>query len=153
MEIQSKSITEQIIHQKSVINFPNGIPGFEEQTQFQLFQMDDNEIVFLLQSTQDETIGFSVSQPYHFNINYQFILTDEEEKTLQLDSLDDLLIVLILHNDENTGFTLRPSIKGSIKSPLLINTKKKLGLQKVLSSVEQTITFTEKRNEIDVMEA
>lgn len=153
MEIKSKTFSEQNIDSESIINFPNGIPGFEDQTQFQLFEQEDSKIVYLLQSMLNEDVAFSVAQPIHFNINYNFILTNAEETTLEVESIDDLLILLILHKDSESDIPGLPTIKGSIKSPLIINTKKRIGLQKPLATVEQSITLTEKHNEIEVSEA
>ena len=151
MEIKSNLSVPQVISTESVIHFPNGIPGFENQTRFQLFQQQDSDVIFLLQSLIDKTIVLSIAQPCHFNINYSFILTDDEENLLQLESIDDLLILLILHKDENDSNN-HPVVKGSIKSPLLINTKSKIGIQKILPTIEQSITLTEQRNEIEVSE-
>jgi len=153
MEIESKAFGAQQPTTDTLITFPKGIPGFEEQSQFQLFQQKDSEVVFLLQSLSNDSLAFSVAHPSHFNINYHFILSDEEEALLEIDSLDDLLILLILHRDANPEKDNNPTIKGSIKSPLLINTKKRIGLQKSLVEIEQSITLTEKSSEIDVSEA
>ena len=152
MEIKSKTFSEQNIDSEVIISFPDGIPGFEDQTQFQLFQQEDSEIVYLLQSLTNEDVAFSVAQPIHFNINYNFILTDAEEATLEIESVDDLLILLILHKEDKSDAPGLPTIKGSIKSPLIINTKKRIGIQKPLATVEQSITLTEKHNEIEVSE-
>jgi flagellar assembly factor FliW len=153
MEIESKSFSKQQPSSDIVINFPAGIPGFEDQTQFQIFRQEGNEIIFLLQSLSNEDIAFSVAHPSHFNINYHFVLTDDEQSQLQLQSIDDLLILLILHRDENSDVAEQPMIKGSIKSPLLINTENRTGIQKTFSAIEQSITLTEKNNEINVSEA
>ena len=152
MEIKSKTFSEKNITPETIISFPDGIPGFENQTQFQLFQQEDSEIVFILQSLINEDIAFSVAQPIHFNINYHFTLTDAEETTLEIKSIDDLLILLILHKNNDSDTEGFPTIKGSIKSPLLINTKKRIGIQKSLATIEQSITLTEKHNEIEVSE-
>jgi flagellar assembly factor FliW len=152
MEIKSKNFTEQQVKTETLINFPKGIPGFEEHTHFQLFQQQDSKIIFLLQSSTDKGVAFSVTQPEHFNISYNFSLTQEEETTLGLQSIDDLLILLILHQDERSEKSAKPIIKGSIKLPLLINAKTRIGIQKVLSSAEQSITLSEKNNEIEVSE-
>jgi len=152
MEIKSKAFGEQQINSDTIISFPKGIPGFEDQTQFQLFHQEDNTIVFLLQSTTDENIAFSVAHPSNFNINYQFLLTDEEVSTLDMQPTDELLILLILHKDENSSEPNLPTVKGSIKSPLLINIEKRIGIQKTMAKVEQSITYTEKNNEIEVTE-
>ncbi|MGR9053750.1 MAG: hypothetical protein ACU84J_13980 [Gammaproteobacteria bacterium] len=70
---------------------------------------------------------------------------------LQLDHVDDLLILILLHTD-NGAEPHKPTIKGSIKSPLLINSARKLGMQKCLGPVEQSITLTETRNTIELEE-
>jgi flagellar assembly factor FliW len=152
MEIKSKTFSKQNIEAKSIISFPDGIPGFEEQTQFQLFQQEGSKVVYSLESISNEDIAFSVAQPVNFNINYYFVLTDTEETTLDIESTDDLLILLILHKNDDVDTPGLPTIKGSIKSPLLINTKKRIGIQKSLATVEQSITLTEKQNVIEVSE-
>ena len=149
MKIKSKFLGEQHVDPNTVISFPNGIPGFENQKRFKLFHQEGSDIVFWLQSLDDEELTFSVTQPCHFNINYSFPLSDEEESLLALDNDDDLVILVILHQDKNEG---RPMVKGSVKSPLLINAGKRIGLQKNLLNAEQSIILTNKNSEIELSE-
>lgn len=150
MEIKSSFFGQQTIDPNTVINFPNGIPGFEDQTRFKLFHQEgDNPLIFWLQSLDDESLAFSVTQPSNFNINYNFALNDTEEALLGIEDIADTLILIILHKDESD----QPTIKGSIKSPLVINCSKRIGLQKVLTQVEQSITLTDTSNEINVSES
>jgi flagellar assembly factor FliW len=149
MEIKSSFLGEQSIDPNTIINFPNGIPGFEDQTRFKLFHQEgDNPLVFWLQSLDDETLIFSVAEASTFNINYNFILNDAEEALLGIEDDADTLILIILHKDDN----VQPTVKGAINSPLVINSAKRIGLQKVLKEVEQSITLTETSNEINVSE-
>lgn len=149
MEIKSSFFGNQSIDPNTIISFPNGIPGFEDQTRFKLFHQEgDNAVIFWLQSLDDESLVFSVTQPSVFNINYDFVLNDAEEATLAIEDPADTLILIILHKDESD----KPTIKGSIKSPLVINSAKRIGLQKVLVQVEQSITLTDVSNEINLSE-
>lgn len=149
MEIKSSFFGNQTIDPNTIISFPNGIPGFEDQTRFKLFHQEgDNALIFWLQSLDDESLVFSVTQPSVFNINYDFVLNDAEEATLAIEDPADTLLLIILHKDESD----KPTIKGSIKSPLVINSAKRIGLQKVLVQVEQSITLTDVSNEINVFE-
>jgi flagellar assembly factor FliW len=152
MEIQSKVLGNQDINPDTIINFPKGIPGFENQNRFQLFHQEGSEIVYWLQSLDGEDLTFSVAHPAHFNINYNFVLSDEEVALLQVESSNELLILILLHRD-NEQVAGKPTIKGSIKSPLVINSEKRIGFQKILAVIEQSITLTEKISEIDVSEA
>lgn len=150
MEIKSSFFGEQTIDPSTIISFPNGIPGFEDQTRFKLFHQEgENPLVFWLQSLDDESLTFSVAQPSIFNINYNFVLNDAEEAVLKIEDPADILILIILHKDASD----QPTVKGAIKSPLVINSAKRIGLQKVLAQVEQSITLTDVSNEINVTES
>ena len=151
-EIQSKLFGNQTVDSDTLITFPNGIPGFENNLQYKLFHQEGNHILYWLQAVEDEDLAFSVAHPSHFNINYQFTLTDEDEATLEVDSIDDLIILIILHKEENQQAPEKPTIKGSINSPLIINAKSRKGMQKHLREIEQSITLTEAHSEIEVTE-
>lgn len=153
MEIKSKFLGEQQVDPDTLITFPNGIPGFEDHTRFKLFHQEGSDVVYWLQSVDDEELTFSVAHPSHFNLSYNFVLTDEEEKLLGIETSDDILILILLHKDEENVSPGKPTIKGSIKLPLVINSNKRIGLQKVFKEIEQSITLTEKNSEIDVSEA
>jgi len=143
MEIKSSIFGEQTIDPSTIINFPNGIPGFEDQTRFKLFHQEgDNPLIFWLQSLDDESLVFSVAQPSIFNINYDFTLSDTEEAILGIEDISDVLILIMLHKESSD----QSAIKGSIKSPLIINSAKRIGLQKILIQVDQSITLTDISN-------
>ena len=151
MEIRTSLFGEQIIDPDTVITFPQGIPGFEDKTTYKLFHQEGNEIIFWLQSVDDAELGFSVADPANFKINYLFVLTDEEEQLLQLTDINDLAFLLILQKNDNEGD--KPVIKGTLTSPLVINTKTRLGIQKIIPRIEQSITLIEQIPEISVTEA
>ena len=152
MEIQSKLFGNQVVDSESIITFPKGIPGFENNTHYKLFHQEGKQIIYWLQAVDDEDLAFSVSHPSYFNINYQFTLTAEDEATLEIDNIDDLIFFIILHQDDNEQTQGRPTVKGSINSPLIINSKSRKGIQKQLQNIEQSIILTEKNSEIEVTE-
>ncbi len=123
MEIRSRLFGKQTIDPDTIITFPQGLPGFEDQTRYKLFHQEGSKIIYWLQSLDDEDIIFSVTHPATFNINYQFTLTDSEAELLDLEDMQDLIILIMLHKEENADSQDKPTIKGSIKSPLLINGK------------------------------
>lgn len=153
MEIKSRFLGDQQIDPDTVITFPQGIPGFENQKRFKMFHQEGSDIVYWLQSLDDENLTFSLTHPSIFNINYSFMLSDEEEQLLELDNgEEELLILILLHKDIDESAGEQPTVKGSIKSPLLINSNKRIGIQKILREVEQSITLSEKSSEIELAE-
>jgi len=152
MEIKSKLFGNQAVDPNTIITFPQGIPGFEDNTRFKLFHQEDSDFVYWLQSLDDDELVFSVALSTRFNINYQFMLSDTEEAILEIGDQDDIIILIILHKDENQSLPEHPTVKGSINSPLLINVSTRKGLQKVLQNVEQSIVLSETSQEIDLTE-
>lgn len=151
MDFKSKLFGEQQIDPDTIITFPEGIPGFEQHKRYKLFHQEDSSLVYWLHCLDDEEVVFSVAQPIHFNINYNFVLTDEEQAILKLTNVEDVLLLLILLKDDQNDDN-KPTIKGSIKSPIIINSAERLGIQKMLGDIEQSITLTEKNNSIEVTE-
>ncbi|NOQ15732.1 MAG: flagellar biosynthesis protein FliW [Methyloprofundus sp.] len=151
MDIKSKLLGAQSVDPDTVITFPHGLPGFENDTRFKFFHQEGSDIVYWLQSLDNEEVLFSVAHPAQFNINYNFTLTDAEEALLKLDNVDDLIIMMLLHKSDDES--AQPTIKGSIQAPLVINGKTRIAIQKSLPKVEQSITLTETSNEIDVSES
>ncbi len=152
MKIKSKFLGEQQIDPDSLITFPAGIPGFESMKRYKLFHQQDGNGLHWLQSVDDEDLTFSLAEPSHFNINYGFVLTDQECELLELDRADALMIFLLLHTENDSANGHKPTIKGSIKSPILINPMSRLGYQKHLHNIEQSITLTERSNQIALEE-
>lgn len=148
MDFKSKLFGVQEIDPDTIITFPNGIPGFEAQTRYKLFHQEGNHIVYWLQCLDDADVVFSVASHVHFNLNYNFVLTAKEQALLKLDNPEDILILLLLQKDDLD----KPTIKGSIKAPIIINSAERIGMQKVLLEVEQSITLTEKNNAIELTE-
>jgi flagellar assembly factor FliW len=154
MEIKSKLLGNQEIDPSSIIIFPKGIPGFDNEQRFKLFHQENSDVVYWLQSLDNEDLTFSVAHPARFHINYSFVLSDDEEKLLDIEEGDDLLIMILLHKEDSEQSThSKPTIKGSIKAPLVINSNKRLGMQKIFAEIEQSITLAEKSSEIHVLEA
>ncbi len=151
MNFKSKLFGEQLIDPATVIHFPLGIPGFEDAKRYKLFHQEDNAIVYWLQCLDDADVVFSVAHPAQFNINYSFVLTDAEVATLQLSHPEDILVLILLQNDQSNSAE-KPTIKGSIKSPIVINCATQIGIQKNLRHIEQSITLVEQSNEIEVAE-
>ncbi|MDT8405791.1 MAG: flagellar assembly protein FliW [Methylococcales bacterium] len=152
MKIKSKFLGEQQIDPETVLTFPKGIPGFETYQHYKLFHQQDGNGLYWLQSVDDEDVTFSLAEPSHFNINYTFILDNEESELLAADDPESLVIMLLLHTEGTSDTQQQLTIKGSIKAPIIINPFSKRGYQKMLQTIEQSITLTERRNEIALEE-
>jgi len=132
MEIQTANFGTQTVSKSDIISFPNGLLGFEEQTQFKLFHEDsDNPTVHWLQSITDDEFSMSVVSPTAFGLDYEISLTDEDEALLQLDDINDAHVILAVYKQDEEA----NDFKAIIRAPLIINAKNNIGLQKHLEQV------------------
>ena len=120
-----------------VFTFPAGLGGFEENKRYTLFHEEGKPTVFWLQSLDDKDLCFSVVPPDLLNIEYQIELSQEETDLLELKDPADAVVVVILYRDEATqpggGKTA-----ANTRSPLVINGKTRIGMQKILRDVESS---------------
>lgn len=141
MKIKSNVFGEQEADPESILTFPKGMPGFENLTRYKLFHEDkDQPVVHFLQSVDDPNVSFSVVDPALLGLNYQFVLTDQEEQLLKLESADDIMVLLIAYKPQpNTA--AKANISANIDGPIVLNVRSRLGMQKVLVGLQAEVTL------------
>lgn len=116
MNIQTKYFGEVVIEEKQMIQFPQAIPGFPNQTNFVLLELPNNPIFHVLQSVTDEAVAFIVTNPYHFYKDYAFDLDDSTLELLEIKSEHDILVYVIVSLKEPfTSSTI------NLQAPIIIN--------------------------------
>ena len=119
----------------SIITFPKGILGFEELRAFRIYhKKQDRAMVYWLQSEENPLIAFPLVDPVRFGLNFSFNLSDDEQTLLQGESPEEIEVFLILAKDAEAD----AEIQANISAPIVINTVKRLGLQKVLYALDFT---------------
>ncbi len=127
------------IDPSTLIEFPVGLPGFENCKRFKLFHSGDSPIVFWLQSIDDPAVVFSLADPDLLKVFYELTLTDEEQNALRVEAGDELNIAVILSQQAENNLTAQSAILANLRSPLIINVTKRTALQKPLHSAELSI--------------
>ena len=132
MNIQTKFLGEVEIDQSEILTFEQGLPGFQQYTKYILLGLDADLPIALLQSTEDEQIGFVVGYPFAFKSDYTFDLSEEDKEQLQLMEESEVATYTVITLKENfTDSTI------NLLAPIIINTKQKLGKQIVLQDSEK----------------
>ena len=128
MNIETKFLGEVEINESEVITFEGGLLGFPDYEKYILLSLDADLPLLLLQSTEEERVGFIVAFPFAFNKDYAFDLNEENKEQLQIENEEDVITYSIV--------TLKETFAEStlnLLAPVVINVKKKLGKQIVLS--------------------
>ena len=124
--------------------FPKGIPGFEKNTRWKLFhEVDDqgnlaNGMVVHLQSIDDGDVSLPLTDPALSGFSYNLTLTDSEIAELELEDPSDVVVLTVLSVKNDTPQNGYKKVTGNmyanISAPILINTKSRIGIQKILSN-------------------
>ena len=79
MNINTRDFGIVSVDDDAIYHFPQGLYGFEEDTQFALFKQDFDEVSFLyLQSTQNIIPSFLVFEPWEFYPGYAPQMSPED---------------------------------------------------------------------------
>ena len=124
-----------------VIEFPNGLVGFEQNMRFMLVHEDGQAQTasYTLQSLDDPNLAFQIVDPVTLGFHYELDLSDAESALLKTPAPEDVLVMqLLFKKDEGSQTQIMPSLR----APLLINTKARVGMQKVMETLRSNITLS-----------
>ena len=141
MHIDSPAFGPIDVDTDKIIEFPHGLPGFENCQHFTFVEDGDSGAVLQMQSVDDPAVVFSVTDPKTLGVNYEFALSDEEVSTLALTSAADAAVAVIVRKDNGNGSPADAGLKANFMAPLVINTVSRRGMQKVMERVGCDITL------------
>ncbi len=128
MKIDSLTFGSLEVSPEHIIEFPQGLPGFENLHRYSLFYPEgqgDPATFLIMQSIEDPAVAFDVANPARFGYEYQFALTDEQCATIGLTNAADAVVAVMLVKDITSGL---PTCTG-LHAPLVINSRTLQGLQ------------------------
>ena len=112
---------------EAIITFPDGIPGFEEYTEYALIEEARFWPFAWLQPITEPQIGFVLMEPRLFVADYDPDFSCQDLTCLNVDGEDavDLRCILVVPSDPKAA-------TANIKAPLLINRRGQRGKQVIL---------------------
>jgi flagellar assembly factor FliW len=130
---------------EQVIEFPAGLISFESNRRFTLIHEVEtgDPVSYTLQSLDDPALAFQIIDPAALGFSYELSLTDAEEAALKLTNPADAAVMLVLFKqaDKNAA-----GLGANLRAPLILNTKTRLGLQKLLPFVRSNVVLSNLSN-------
>ncbi|NLP13365.1 MAG: flagellar assembly protein FliW [Clostridium sp.] len=150
MLLKTKHFDEIEIEEDKIINFKDGIPGFEEVKKYiVLYDGDEASPFRWLQAVDDGQLAFAVADPFMIVNDYDIEIPQEAVDVLEIQSPEHVMILSILVVPEDLS-----KISMNLKAPVIINTKNKRGMQVVLDtdrySVRHYIVEELRRREVNI---
>ncbi|WP_018988336.1 flagellar assembly protein FliW [Aromatoleum toluclasticum] len=143
MKIESQVFGSVDIPDDKVIEFPAGLPGFEECRNFALVHEDGSTAsLFQLQSLDNPAAVFSITGAERLGVNYEFGLSDDEVAQLKLTNPADAFVAVIVRKDEGeAGNPATAGMRANFMAPLVINVSARRGIQKVITRLGCDVTL------------
>lgn len=147
MKVETYLFGEVDVNPEKVIAFPNGLVGFEQSKRFMLVHEEGSTqpSSYTLQSLDDPALALQIVDPVTLGFSYELALSDAETALLQSPSADEVAVMQVLFKKEEDG---KAVIIPSLRAPLVINTKARVGLQKIMEKVSQNITLSNLANPV-----
>ncbi|RMD84451.1 MAG: flagellar assembly protein FliW [Lentisphaerae bacterium] len=110
-----------------IINFPEGIPAFEEAHNFMLVTNSEIDPFLLLLSLDIEDFGFFCIDPFLLMPDYHFVIPSPDQKRLQLENAHEALILSFV-----TRAAKPEDFTANLLAPIVINIRTRLAKQIIL---------------------
>lgn len=137
MKIDSPRFGALEIAPDKVIDFPNGLLGFESVRRFSLFHPEGATVsYFILQSLDDPELAFNIADPALFGFDYEITLSDDEDAAIGLTNPDDAIVMVILAKDGENQ-----ELRANFSAPLVLNLHTRKALQHVFSRLNYQVTL------------
>lgn len=127
MKIKTTRFGELEVDKKDVIEFSEGLLGFENLKKFFVVDPGDQTLILWLQSIDDAGTAFPIIEPKIFQPTYSVKLLPVELNSLQLENLSNASVYAILTIPQNVT-----EMSANLKAPIIINNKTKNARQIVL---------------------
>jgi len=119
-----------------IIEFPWGIPGFEDLHKFIIVEVSNTWPIYWLQSTENKYIALPVIVSFEILEDYNIYIKENELEGLYVESKNDLLILnVVVIPQEIKDMTI------NLAAPIVINVKHGIGKQIIIDAKELPIKF------------
>lgn len=129
MKIETSRFGEIEIETDKVITFKEGIPGFEEYTQYILIKADEVGVMYWLQAVEEPEVALCLANSFAVLKDYQPEVTLDDIAELETSDPADIIVLTVLVVPEDVQ-----NMTGNLMAPILINHAKKTGKQLILSA-------------------
>lgn len=139
MRVQTKFFGEVELDDNKVIEFPNGIIGFEDFKKFAiLYDIEDDRDTKIswLQSLEEPTLALPVVDPLAVTTEYAPMIEDELLKPLGDPADEDLLFLLVM-----TVPSDMTKVTANMKAPVIISTEERKGVQLIVDNADYPVKF------------
>lgn len=134
MKIKTTRFGEIEIAEEDVIEFPEGLLGFEYAKHFVIISNSDSGPFRWLQSLDEPDLAFVIIEPLQFLFSYELEIPDPDLEFLQIKSQEDVILFVIVTIPEDPK-----QMTANLQGPLVINHKIRKGRQIISNNPQHSV--------------
>lgn len=131
MQVRTTRFGTLDISEDRVIVFPKGLLGFPRCTRYCLLEPNDDACFFWLQSLDEPSLAFVVTDPGLFVSDYNVPVRPEQMQDLSITREEDAQVFCIVNKVDQ-------QLTANLQGPLVVNSVTRLGEQLVLAEKRWT---------------
>jgi flagellar assembly factor FliW len=125
LKIQTRPFGEIEIEERQIIDFPDGIPGFDYLKKFVLLDtVDEKSPLKWLQAFDEPELAFIIIRPVDFMREYELAVSMNDIEAVGAEGAENLLVFAIVTIPSNPS-----DMTANLQGPVIINPDKRLGRQ------------------------
>ncbi len=132
--IRTKPFGEIEVDEKQIIDFPDGILGFDFIKKFVILDADENSPFKWMQAYSEPDLAFIIIQPEYFKADYELVVSQGDIEAVGAKNTDTLLVFTIVTIPSNPS-----DMTANLQGPVVINPGKRLGRQVISLSEKYSV--------------
>lgn len=131
MDIATTRFGRLEVNEERIISFPRGLLGFPQHQRFALIQTGEENYFFWLQSVDEPSLAFVVTDPAIFFKDFDFALKEETQQEIGLTDAGFAQVFVICNKVDEW-------LTGNLLGPIVVNAQNRMGQQVVLTDKKWT---------------
>jgi len=124
--VKTKPYGEIEVAEERIINFPEGVLGFDDIKKFVLLDPEDDSPFSWLQAFDEPNLAFILMSPTSFLDKYDLLVSQGDLSLVKAEKDTELLVFAII-----TIPTDQTLMTANLQGPIVINKKDKIGIQAI----------------------
>lgn len=133
-KIRTKPFGEIEVDETQMINFPEGLFGFEKYKNYFLLENPDSPFLWL-QSADEPSLAFILIEPRQFKSDYKLKIAEEEYRNIGIKDKEKELLDFVIVTVPKDPSKMTANLQG----PIIINVTKKIGKQSISLNDDYTV--------------
>jgi flagellar assembly factor FliW len=122
--IRTKPFGEIEVDEKQIIDFPDGILGFDFIKKFVILDADENTPFKWMQAYSEPDLAFIIIQPEYFKTDYEPAISQGDIEAVEAKDAYSLILFTIVTIPSDPS-----EMTANLQGPVIINPRKKIGKQ------------------------